>query len=138
MRFEVPQFIDIEDKIFGPLTIKQFIYIAGGAGLSFALYTLLPFFLAIIFIIPAMALGVALAFYQPQGRPFINVLESAFKYFLGGKLYVWKKEPKKIKEKQEKNLAPEIYIPKLSDSKLTDLSWSLDIKDRLEDNIGNN
>ena len=34
MRFEVPQFVDIEDKIFGPLTFKQFIYIAGGAGVS--------------------------------------------------------------------------------------------------------
>ncbi len=33
MRFEVPQFIDVEDKIFGPFTFKQFLYLAGGAGL---------------------------------------------------------------------------------------------------------
>ena len=41
MRFQVPQFIEIEDKIFGPLTIKQFIYIAGGAGLCFILFRFL-------------------------------------------------------------------------------------------------
>jgi hypothetical protein len=29
MQFRVPQFIDIEDKLFGPLTFKQFIYLAG-------------------------------------------------------------------------------------------------------------
>ena len=32
MRFEVPQFIDIEDKIIGPLTWRQFIYLGGGVG----------------------------------------------------------------------------------------------------------
>ena len=45
MQFQVPQFIEIEDKIFGPLTFKQFIYLAGGGGLCFLLYTILPFFL---------------------------------------------------------------------------------------------
>jgi len=32
MRFEVPQFIEVEDKIFGPFTWKQFIYLMGGEG----------------------------------------------------------------------------------------------------------
>jgi len=139
MRFEVPQFIEIEDKIFGPLTIKQFIYVAGGLGLSFALFNFLPLFIAIIFIIPVMALGVALAFYKPQDRPFINVLESSFNYFKGNKLYVWKKEPKQItKEEQVEKTVEQITVPKLSDSKLSDLSWSLDIKEKLEDEINNN
>ena len=45
MRFEVPQFIEIEDKIFGPLTWKQFIYLAGGAGFGVIAFFLLPFVL---------------------------------------------------------------------------------------------
>ena len=45
MRFEVPQFIEVEDKIFGPFTWKQFIYLAGGAGAAVTLYLMLPFFL---------------------------------------------------------------------------------------------
>ena len=38
MQFKVPQFLDIEDKIFGPFTFKEFVYLAGGAGLCFILY----------------------------------------------------------------------------------------------------
>jgi hypothetical protein len=47
MRFQVPQFIEVEDKIFGPLTVKQFIYLAGGAGLVFILYHFLPTWISI-------------------------------------------------------------------------------------------
>ena len=38
MRFEVPQFIEIEDKIFGPFTWKQFVYLAGGVGLAAVIF----------------------------------------------------------------------------------------------------
>ena len=47
MRFQVPQFIEVEDKIFGPLTLKQFIYLAGAGGLVFVLWRVLPLFVAI-------------------------------------------------------------------------------------------
>src|SRR3990172_12458701 len=45
MQFQVPQFIEIEDKIFGPLTFKQFIYVAGGAGACYLLWRVLPLLL---------------------------------------------------------------------------------------------
>ncbi|MDD2935441.1 MAG: PrgI family protein [Candidatus Pacebacteria bacterium] len=141
MHFEVPQFIDIEDKIVGPLTIKQFIFIAGGAGICFAIYFFLKnFIFTLILGAPFIALSLALAFYKPGGRPFILVLESAFWFFLKNKLYIWRKEPKKIKKGEEKEIdvVAQINVPKLSDSKLSDLGWSLDIKDKLEDNINNN
>ncbi|MFC1623667.1 PrgI family protein [Patescibacteria group bacterium] len=141
MRFEVPQFIEVEDKIFGPLTIKQFIYLAGAGGLAFALFSFLPKFISFIFIIPVIGLGIALAFYKPNNRPFINTLEASFNYLKGGKLYVWKKEPKEIKKKKAEEIkdpASQLIIPKLSDSKLSDLSWSLDIKEKLEDEINKN
>jgi len=128
MQFQVPQFIEVEDKIFGPLTFKQFIYVAGGAGLSFVIYTVLPLFLAVIVIIPVAGFALALAFYKINNKPFIGVVESAFKYTLNSKLYIWKKEkniPKK-KVAAEKNKMNS-YVPKLSDSKLKDLSWSLDV-----------
>ena len=43
MQFQVPQFIEIEDKIFGPLTFKQFIYLAGGVGASIVLWLYIPY-----------------------------------------------------------------------------------------------
>jgi hypothetical protein len=129
MRFQVPQFIEVEDKIFGPLTIKQFIYILGGAGISFLFYSLIGnFFISAIFIIPSIAFAVALAFYKVNNKPFINVIEAAFKYYIGGKLYLWKKEQKPVVAKAAQEAPSNFYVPKLSDSKLKDLTWSLDIK----------
>lgn len=133
MRFQVPQFIEVEDRIFGPLTIKQFIYLAGAGGLSYALYRFLPFLLAIPLIAVAAAFGLALAFYKVNNKPFIRITEAAFKYFLGNKLYVWRKEPKPARE-TEKDPASEaapIFVPQLSDSKLKDLTWSLDINEHM-------
>ena len=133
MQFEVPQFIEVEDKIFGPLTLKQFIYLAGGAGISFTLYSLLPFFLAVLLIIPVMIFSATLAFYKKDGQPFILTTESAIKYLLGNKLYIWRKEDKqKKKENITGNIVKQLTIPKLSDSKLKELSWSLDIQDETE------
>ncbi len=132
MRYQVPQFIEVEDKIFGPLTIKQFIYLAGGAGLSFIVYQFLNFYLAILVIIPVMILAAALAFYKINEKPFIYSIEAAFKYAFTDKLYIWKKMEKKPVAKKLVSSdtlgeTSNIYVPKLSDSKLKDLSWSLDI-----------
>ena len=135
MQFQVPQFIEIEDKIFGPLTLKEFIYLAGGVGLSVVIYLYIPYkILSIPLIIIAVAFSVALTFYKVNGKPFIQVFESAFYYFLRGRLYIWKKQEnkpiKKIEDlvKQTKNV---LTVPKLSESKLKDLTWSLDINESL-------
>ncbi len=132
MRFEVPQFIEIEDKLFGPLTFKQFIYLAGGAGLSLILYISLPLILAGIFIVPVAMLSLALAFYKYNNRPFIALMEDAFNYYIGSKLYTWKKREKPVEQAVEEIVNPNdnLYVPKLSDSKLKDLAWSLDIEER--------
>ncbi len=131
MQFQIPQFIEVEDKIFGPLTFKQFIYLVGGGGTSFVLYSILPFFLAILLIIPVVALSLALAFYKINNKPFIGVLEAAFRYALGNKLYIWKKSDRAAIHKEESSLLPNVYVPKISDSKLKDLSWSLDVHQKI-------
>ena len=133
MRFQVPQFIEVEDKIFGPLTLKQFIYIAGAGGATVLLWTILPRFMAILIAGPIIVLALALAFYKINNRPFINVVQSAFSYLMSNRLYVWKQTEKKrkdpIKEASKKqNL---LNVPNLSESKLKDLSWSLDIKESI-------
>jgi hypothetical protein len=139
MRFQVPQFIEIEDKILGPLTIKQFIYLAGGGGLSFLMYVLLKSLtLAMVPIIIIMAISFAFAFYKVNNKSFVSIVEAAFKYYLGGKLYIWKKADKVRTENAQtaantKNYAS-IMVPKISDSKLKDLTWSLDIKESMYSN----
>jgi hypothetical protein len=156
MQYQVPQFIDVEDKIFGPFTFKQFIYMIGGVGLSYVIYRFIP---SLIFsavpILIVLAFSATLAFYRVNNRPFINVLESAFRYSVGSKLYLWKKDDKKqaalvaaqmkAAESDKKKgvtvtgkLAPAgaekyagIMVPKVSQSKLKDLAWNLDIQERI-------
>ncbi len=138
MRYQVPQFIEVEDKIVGELTIRQFVYLAGGAGISFALFRFLP---SLIFsavpIILIMSFSIALSFGKLYKRfPFIDVVEWAFKYFTSSKLYIWKKIDKKVPANvaQEAKQYASIMVPKISDSKLKDLTWSLDIKESMYTN----
>jgi len=133
MRFQVPQFIEVESKIFGPFTFKQFIYLVGGAGAAYLAYAILPFFFAILIIIPVAALSLALAFYKVNKRPFINIVESYFKYTFSDKLYIWKKKDRKVTPKEEKEKSDEsgLFVPRLSDSKLKDIAWSLDVQESI-------
>lgn len=131
MRYQVPQFIDIEDRVFGPFTVKQFIYVAGGLGLAYIIYRFLGFYIGIIPIALVLALSGSLAFYKINGKPFIFTLEAGFKYFFTSKLYIWKKRektaPAKTSQETETLASSGLYVPRLSGSKLKDLSWSLNI-----------
>jgi hypothetical protein len=136
-QYQVPQFIEVEDKIFGPLTLKQFIYLAGGGGVCLMFFTLLPMWLFFILALPVVAFSGLLAFYQVNGRPFVVALEHATSYFFGTKLYLWK--PRRAADKPavggptEASAQPQTQpVPTLSQSKLRDLSWSLNIKDRAQ------
>lgn len=129
MNFQVPQFIEIEDKIFGPLTIKQFLYIVGGVGLAFLFYVYLPIYLAVIPITAIVGLAGMLAFFRYNERPFINLMESAFRFSLTNKLYVWRKGKRAVSASLPDHSSTPAKAPKLSESRLKDLSWSLDVKD---------
>lgn len=142
MRYQVPQFIEVEDKIFGPLTFRQFVYLGGAGGMALIFFTLMPLILAFVLSAPVVALGLALAFYKVNGRPFIVALEHALSYLVGTKLYLWSAEkptPKKAEEVVGNAQTGDFLgVPKLSESKLRDLSWSLNIKDRKKMGVDTN
>lgn len=136
MRFQVPQFIEVEDKIFGPLTVTQFIYVAGGIGFLVALVVVLPVWLGILLGAPFALLGLALAFYQINERPFIVTLQAGLEYLTKDKLYIWNKgakkapEPKEVRSiREDEDVAK--YVPAATASKIKDLAWSLDIKESI-------
>ncbi|MDR3547885.1 MAG: PrgI family protein [Candidatus Pacebacteria bacterium] len=132
MEYQVPQFIEVEDKIFGPLSLKQFIYLAGGLGISVALVLYLHI-VGFIIAAPIAALALALAFYKVNNKSFVEMLEAGFNYYLGGRLYLWKKD-------ESPQMGPTPQAPAdiattreklgLSQGKLHELAWSLDIKDQ--------
>lgn len=134
MQFRVPQFIDVEDKIFGPLTFKQFLYLVGGAGICFIIFKALPLILAIPLMIPFAGLAAALAFMKINDRPFINFLESYFSYAFKTKLYIWKQKIKKKEDKKVEDIIDAGVLKntesRFTESKLRDLSWSLNVLDK--------
>lgn len=131
MEYQVPQFIEAEDKIIGPLTFKQFLYVAGAAGLCVVFFVYLNIIVAILLSILAGGLGAALAFYKVNGKPFIEVLEAGFNYLTRAKLFLWKH---KVAEDSSLNKVVEVAkkplraTPRLTRDKLPELAWSLDIK----------
>ncbi len=126
----MPQFIEVEDKIVGPLTLRQFIYIAAGIGLGIICYIYLPLWIAFPLIALVAAAAGALAFYKMNGKPLIEILEAGFNYLIGAKFFLWRHENEKavgtpVKEKPQTAVAT---APRISRGKLSELAWSLDVK----------
>ena len=133
MQFQVPQFIEVEDKIIGPLTGKQFFYLVGAGALVFLLRTFLEWWLVIILGGPVVGLAVAMAFLKINGIPFIKIMSNAITYYISGKLFLWKKKPSSSSAAPSPTLplqrgGREGVAPKLTENRLQDLAWSLDIQ----------
>lgn len=131
MRFEVPQFIEVEDKIVGPLTWKQFVYLAGGVGAIIISYLVLPFIFFVIIGIPVGALAGFLAFHQINNRPFSIFLESFITYFTHNKLYLWKKDHEQsIIVKEEKDQSIQHVVEQTQSQRLSELSHRLELNQK--------
>ncbi len=92
MQFQVPQFIETEDKIVGPLSIRQFLYIALGAILSFLLFFPLTFGFWLFFTLIINTFTVGFAFIKVNGRPLPTIAASAMGYFWRPRFYLWQKK----------------------------------------------
>ncbi len=92
MRFTVPQFIDYEAKIVGPLTFRQFVYVGMAGAVCFVLYFTAPFSL---FLISCFVLGggaLAFAFIKIGGRSLPTILANLLRFSLTPKMYIWRKK----------------------------------------------
>jgi len=95
MRFQVPQFIERETRIAGPLTFKQFVMFGFAGALTLLAYFFLVktsfflFLLAAVFIVGGTG---ALAFLKVGGRNLPTVLDNIFSFFASPKVYLWRKK----------------------------------------------
>ena len=101
MQFQVPQFIESEDKIIGPLTLRQFIYIAAGGGLSFFFYFLVELWVFAILGFISMGLAASLAFIKVNGQPLAKVLLAAFYFYWHPQIYVWQPNQPTLPKNEE-------------------------------------
>lgn len=90
MQYQVPQFIETEDKVVGPFSLRQFLYVGAAALVSGICYFLLQpwlFFIIAFFLIGG---ALALSFIKINGRPLIKIGISAFNFYWKPQTYVWK------------------------------------------------
>lgn len=126
MQFQVPQFIETEDRIVGPLTIKQFAYLAIAGVIIFMLFFILVTWLWIIISSIIGLIAAVFAFIKINGRPFIKIFISASKFVWGSKMYLWQREKPQKKELEIKTRKFKITSPtKEQRSFLKDLQLKL-------------
>jgi len=139
MRFQVPQFIEKEVKIVGPLTFKQFLYLGAAGVILFFLYFYLaaksPLVFALITIFLVIG-ALAFAFLKIGGQPLLSILLKFLNFSFSSKIYLWKKKaisPKIIKreeklKKEEPSEEPTLKVAEKS--KLKKLSTQIETRMR--------
>jgi len=91
MRYQVPQFVDIEDKIIGPLTLKQFLIYITAVMLLIPVYLASDLSLFITMAIPAIGLAALFAHFKLHGKSLFQILGHAVGFFFTGQLFIWRR-----------------------------------------------
>lgn len=132
-QYKVPQNIDMQDKIIGPLTLIQFIYLMAGGMIIYIFYETLEGGIFYLIAFPAGFLALALAFLKVQDQPFSKFLLSLLYFLTRPKKQVWYKIPEsekfaeelKEKKKEEKQDSKDTH-KKVEKSELEKLALLLD------------
>lgn len=114
MQFPVPQFTDVEDRIIGALSFKQFGIIFVASLIVFVVYAISKNIFATIvtgaiFGIPALAL----AFMKLNGRPLYANMGNFIRFLFGPKIYTFHKQAQVLSQNNEPIIAEE--TPKTKD-----------------------
>lgn len=93
MQYKIPQNVQIEDKIVGPLTLKQLITLGVGGGITYAIYTILAkdYYWEVWFLptfIPG-SITLAVTFLKIGGIPFGKWVLLMIEYFVKPKKRVF-------------------------------------------------
>ena len=126
-QFVVPQFIEVEDKIFGPITIRQFLILLGAGMLIFLAFKYADFTLFITVLAVVGGLALVFSFVKVNGQTFhyflLNILQTTKK----PSLRVWNKSYSKSelnylrKEVIDEVMEKEVY-KKVKNHHIRDLS----------------
>ena len=92
MQFQVPQFIEREAQVVGPLTFRQFAFLAAAGAVAFILYFLVPFIVFAAASVVLAGLGLVTAFVQVGGKSLPALFVDFLSFQMGGKIFYWKKK----------------------------------------------
>lgn len=102
MQFAVPQFIDIEPKIFFFISVRQFVWIVIGLTGIFILYKKADFGMFLFFSVIIAGIVGVFAFLKVNGRPFHYFVLNLSETLKSPHLRVWKKEALPVRSKSVK------------------------------------
>ena len=106
MLFNVPQFIDVEDKVAGPLTAKQILWMVGMGGVLFIVWTFFDTPTFFVLAVPIIIIFALFAFYRPYNQSLLSFSVNAVLFLFRPKVYTWdrpgtlKQTPMKPKEEK--------------------------------------
>jgi len=89
LRFKVPQNIDMQDRILGPLTLVQFVYAVIGFGLCYVIWRSIPAPISYLLVIPVGGFVICLDFLKINERPFWDFFKAAMTYASAPKQRFW-------------------------------------------------
>ncbi|EKD92606.1 MAG: hypothetical protein ACD_28C00388G0003 [uncultured bacterium] len=93
MQFKIPQNVQMEDKIVGPITLKQLIILGVGGGIDYFLYiSLAKVYVLTVWMIPVAIIGLltlAIAFLKIQGIPFANYVLLSIEFYFKPQKRLW-------------------------------------------------
>jgi hypothetical protein len=101
MQYQVPQFIDTEDKIAGPFTMRQFIYLTATCGVVFFLYFMLQSWIWLILAVVILGIGFSFAFVKINGQKLSAIARAAFMFYWNPQLYLWQPENQQVPKTPE-------------------------------------
>lgn len=133
-QFTVPQFIDVESKIIGPITTRQFLIFLGAATIIGISYKIFDFALFLTIGILVFAISGTFAFLKINGRPFHFFVLNLIQTWRRPNLRVWNHILGYVERPEEKiivNTEKEIPVKEIfKSSHLADLALVVDTKGR--------
>ena len=133
MQFVVPQFIEVESKVIGPISVRQFIILLSGAGLLYIEFELFSFWVFAVLGVFTTALVGTFAFAKVNSQPFHIFALSAIQTARRPKLSIWNRHASMHvvtksarKDKSDKKSEPFVPKPEVSESHLAELSLIVD------------
>lgn len=126
----VPQFLDVEDKILGPITVRQFLELLVGGLIIVIFYKIFDFTLFILSGLAVLSITVVVAFARINGQPFHLFLLNFIQTLRNPKLKVWRKSLVVPKELADKSPAVKVaqIAPRqpISASKISEIALIID------------
>ena len=106
MQYQIPQEVEVADKIIGPFTLKQFLYLISGVGFGLGIYaalrnTVIPTIIVLFLALIPVGIFALVAFIKVNGRPMDSYISPFFGYMGASKKRFWQRETVTINQGEE-------------------------------------